>query len=40
MCASMAEGATEVAEGIPEIPEKPTWEIFKRRAFICRLGQA
>ena len=25
MCASMAEGATEVAEGIPEIPEKPTW---------------
>ena len=37
MCASMAEGATEVAEGIPEIPEKPTWEIFKRRNDVAQM---
>ena len=37
MCASMAEGATEVAEGVPEIPEKPTWEIFKRRNDVAQM---
>ena len=37
MCASMAEGATEVAESIPEIPEKPTWEIFKRRNDVAQM---
>ena len=37
LCQSMADETTVYAEPIPEIPSKPTWEIFKSRRDVKKM---